>query len=269
MALPQRKSSPEAFSDAKSYYTDTKKGVPSNINQAPYYPTIDGDFSSAQYDPQGINQNRGIANVQTTATSPKSRFAPRPQTETNEQLSPNQKNKPQSTVQSSLATAAAWPGRSRKALKIANQSIASGKVVGKANARFQVGVAYVYTGFINFLLSWFSLLAVVFLGGVGFLAALPAPVEYAAEVLFMGYTSEALWVLFAVFYFLQLIMVVSMFGTVALHLKAAGIKTTSGSHAGYKKFAFAISFVLTSLPGLPLFVPFIYSWLLVMQVYPD
>jgi hypothetical protein len=142
-------------------------------------------------------------------------------------------------------------------------------VAGAANARFQVGIAYMYTGFINFLLSWFSIMAVIFLGGIGALAALPDPVESAAEVLFFGYTSETLWALFALFYFLQIIMVVSMFGIVVLHLRTAKIKTTSGNHSGFKKFSLGMSFVLTSLPGLPFFIPFIYSWLLVLQVYPD
>ncbi len=240
----------------------------------PLHPGIAERFSQESYDARGItNPQVERASVRTNGSQTTNRQYI-PKVPSREQLRTSA-NRAVSSTKQAAKEFDRWQNRSQKALKIAHKSITSGKVIGKVEARFQVGLAFTYTGFLNFLASFFGILSAIFLGAVGAIASLPEPVAVVADAaiaavtIIMGYEIATLWVLFAMFWMFQIIFVISMFALAMLHLRTAGIKTTSGDMTGFKVFALGISIAISCLPGLPLFIPWIWSWLFVLVVYPD
>jgi len=282
MASPIRKSAAEEFSDATARYTDFKpqKGFSANSNYAPEnngleYPTVADTWNKEQYTQNGFGIQNPQREVDERRTSRyMSRYEKRSLPKKPGSIASSAKTL-QAEGRETLKDAARLAKRGPKALKIARRSIGTGTVIGKANARFQTAIAMSYTSFLNFFASFFGLLSAVFLGGIGFLTSLPAPVQAATETAvavityFMGYEINDVWVFFAVFWSFQILFVGAMFTLASAHLRIAGVKTTSGNMASFKIFAFGMSLAVSCLPGMPLFIPWIWSWLFVLQVYPD
>lgn len=142
----------------------------------------------------------------------------------------------------------------------------------KTATRFNVAVAIGWTGVLNMVATWFTVLAIMGLAAAAVvqeMTVLQSALDAATGVVsyIMGWPQINLWMIGVGFWILQIAVICVMFFGANLQLRAGGAKTTDGTNGDLKKMVFITTFIFSILPGA-CFFPWIYLWLLLVLAYP-
>jgi hypothetical protein len=143
----------------------------------------------------------------------------------------------------------------------------------KAVTRFNVTIAIGWTGVLNMVATWFTVLAIMGLAAAAVVeeaTILKTTLDTVASTVsyIMGWPQINLWMIGVGFWILQIAVICIMFFGAHLQLRAGGARTTDGTHGELKKMVFITAFIFSILPGA-CFFPWIYIWLLLVLAYPN
>lgn len=242
--------------------------------QADLHPDTASSFNATRY-----GQRANVANIQVERGPARSS----PQRDRGERMRLRGERIRAAATNNALGAPQRYLGRRvsqiGKLQKVQNRANASNRGINavsnikvKIATRFNVSVAMAWTGVLNMVATWFTVLAII-----GLAAAAVSQEATAIEWVWdgvaglisyiMGWPQIDLWMIGAGFWIIQIAIICIMFFGANLQLRAGGAKTTSGTHGELKKMVFITAFIFSILPGA-CFFPWIYIWLLLVLAYP-